>query len=298
MKIYVIDIDGTICSNTFGEYEKAKPFYDRIKFINILYERGNLIKFFTARGSTTKIDWTDLTKKQLEDWGVNYHELLMGKPEGDIFIDDKAFNSERWDWEKFNLPTKENINIDKLLQKNIDTFKLLLNNIGLKNKILEVCNSIKLTFKGNGKILFAGNGGSFSDSQHISTEFVARYKTDRIPLPSIALGTNSSNLTAIGNDFGFEYIFSREFEAIVQKNDTLIALTTSGNSQNIVNLILKAKELGITFFIFTGSDLGKIADFKENCLCVPSNETAIIQQCHISLLHLLVEISEEEYTSK
>ena len=79
-------------------------------------------------------------------------------------------------------------------------------------------------------------------------------------MPSLALGTNSSNLTAIGNDFGFEYIFSREFEAIVQKNDILIALTTSGNSQNIVNLILKAKELGIKFFIFTGSDLGKIAD--------------------------------------
>lgn len=98
MKTYVIDIDGTICTNTDGDYENAEPFFNRIKFVNELYEKGNIVKFFTARGSGTGIDWYKVTKSQLQKWGAKYHELIMGKPEGDIFIDDKAFNSEKWDW--------------------------------------------------------------------------------------------------------------------------------------------------------------------------------------------------------
>ena len=95
---YVFDIDGTICTNTNGDYENAEPYFNRIKFVNEIYEKGNKIKFFTARGSGTGIDWHEITKSQLKKWDVKYHELIMGKPEGDIFIDDKAFNSESWDW--------------------------------------------------------------------------------------------------------------------------------------------------------------------------------------------------------
>ena len=296
MTTYVIDIDGTICTNTFGEYKKAEPFYDRIAYINKLYSEGNVIKFFTARGSTSKIDWTEITKKQLFDWDVNYHELIMGKPEGDIFIDDKAFNSEKWIWQNRKLKLEENEKkINDFFKKNIDTFEIVSRDKDIKQKIIKVSNLIKKTFVNKGKVFIAGNGGSFSDAQHIAAEFVAKYKTDRIPLPSFALGTNSGNLTAIGNDYGFEQIFSRELESLANKNDFLIAISTSGNSQNIINLVLKAKEIGINFIIFTGLSGGKLAKFKENCLFVPSQETSTIQQFHISLLHLIVEISEEEF---
>jgi hypothetical protein len=96
--IYCFDIDGTLCSNTDGGYPDAKPFTDRIAVVNALYDAGHKIKLFTARGSTTSIDWRDLTEQQMRTWGVKYHELILGKPEADIFIDDKAYNSESWSW--------------------------------------------------------------------------------------------------------------------------------------------------------------------------------------------------------
>lgn len=89
---YCFDIDGTICTNTNGEYEKAQPLTNRIKIVNNLFDEGHQIIMFTARGSTTNFDWTDLTKQQLKDWGVNYHKLIFGKPDADIFVDDKAIS--------------------------------------------------------------------------------------------------------------------------------------------------------------------------------------------------------------
>ena len=94
--IYCFDIDGTICSFTDGAYEAAVPYLDRIKQLNKLFSDGHTIKLFTARGTTTKIDWRDFTVDQLKDWGVNYHELILGKPHADIFIDDKSVHSESW----------------------------------------------------------------------------------------------------------------------------------------------------------------------------------------------------------
>ena len=94
--IYCFDIDGTICTFTDGNYEEAKPFNERIKIINNLKKEGHTIKLFTARGSTTGIDWKEFTEKQLQTWGLNYHELILGKPHADIFIDDKAIHSESW----------------------------------------------------------------------------------------------------------------------------------------------------------------------------------------------------------
>ena len=93
MKTYCFDIDGTLCTNTKGLYKKAKPYYSRIKKANCLYEKGNKIILFTARGSTTNIDWEEFTKKQLKKWGVKYHKLIFGKPEADIYIDDKGGKS-------------------------------------------------------------------------------------------------------------------------------------------------------------------------------------------------------------
>lgn len=296
MKTYVIDIDGTICSNTYGKYENATPFDDRISVINKLYKDGNIIKFFTARGSTTNKDWSELTKKQLSDWGVNYHELIMGKPEGDVFIDDKAFNSENWNWDDINSIIEESTyQINDSLKQHLNTIQKILRDKLLKTKVQNIINLVVHTLDKKGKVFLAGNGGSFADSQHIATEFVARFSNNRRPLPSITLGTNSSNLTAISNDFGFDEIFSREFEALANKNDFLIAISTSGNSKNIINLISKAEVMGIEFFILTGSDGGELSKYKDKILFVPSNNTATIQQIHIILLHIIVELSEKKF---
>ena len=96
--IYCFDIDGTLCTNTDGDYERAEPFHDRIAVVNALHAAGHVIKLFTARGSTTGIDWRQVTEGQLRVWSVCYHELIMGKPDADIFIDDKAFHADHWDW--------------------------------------------------------------------------------------------------------------------------------------------------------------------------------------------------------
>ena len=97
--IYCFDIDGTLCTRTDGDYALAEPIWDRIAVVNALHAAGHVIKLFTARGSTTGIDWRDVTERQLLAWNVRYHVLIMGKPEADVFIDDKAFNTEHWHWE-------------------------------------------------------------------------------------------------------------------------------------------------------------------------------------------------------
>ncbi len=298
MKVFIVDIDGTICTNTYGAYNDAIPFKNRINFINDLYDNGNIIKFFTARGSGTGIDWTEQTKKQFSHWGVKYHELIFKKPEGDIFIDDKSFNSEIWFQEagviEENLTPDNKFDfIDNALENQQKIINFIIKDINIKEKIFKISESIVFSLKNEGKIMFAGNGGSFADSQHLAAEFVSRFIQNRIPLASIALGTNSSNVSAIGNDFGFDNIFSREFEAIAKKQDLLIAISTSGNSKNIINLIEVAKKLGIKYFVFTGQDGGYFKDLETACLKVPSTTTAIIQQCHILIGHIIIGISEK-----
>ena len=96
--IYCFDIDGTLCTRTDGDYTLAEPFYDRIAVVNALHAAGHVIKLFTSRGSTTGIDWREATERQMQAWNVRYHELIMGKPEADIFIDDKAFRADLWNW--------------------------------------------------------------------------------------------------------------------------------------------------------------------------------------------------------
>ncbi len=98
MKVYCFDIDGTLCTNTEGAYEEAKPFPERIAKVNLLHQEGHTILLYTARGSTTDIDWRETTERQMKEWGVRYHQLFLGKPSAHVYIDDKAFNSESWDW--------------------------------------------------------------------------------------------------------------------------------------------------------------------------------------------------------
>jgi len=300
MKTYVFDIDGTICTNTNGDYKNAKPYIERIHFINKLYDDGNIIKYFTARGSTTGIDWRKLTVKQLKEWKAQYHELILGKPDGDLFIDDKGFNCERWIFPlggnmKQEDPNSFNFELRKLIQNHIEVMTKIGSDNFINSQINQLCNEVNKVFEQKGKIIFAGNGGSFSDSQHLAAEFVCRFKNNRSPLGAISLGTNSSNLTAIGNDYGFDHIFSRELRAIANPEDILVALSTSGNSENIINLIEEAVRLGIPFFILSGENGGKLSVYQERVIRVPSADTAIIQQAHIIIGHHICSQTESKY---
>jgi len=145
-----------------------------------------------------------------------------------------------------------------------------------------------------GKIIFAGNGGSFADAQHLSAEFTSRFLFDRAPLPSLALGTNSSAISAIGNDYGYDQVFSRELRGIAQPHDVFIGISTSGNSLNIVRAVEAAVESGIRTVVLTGQRGGVIAAFCE-CLHVPSSDTPRIQECHILLGHILCELVEAKF---
>ena len=172
MKTYVVDIDGTICTNTYGEYNDAKPLDSRINFFNKLFECGHIVNYFTARGSTTSIDWREVTEIQLKEWGVKYNELIMGKPHGDVFIDDKAYNVINWDWCIGNIEDKSSVDslleIDSYLINTCNSFECLLNNGELKRKINNIGLEMQKTLSKGGKIIFAGNGGSFGDAQHLS----------------------------------------------------------------------------------------------------------------------------------
>jgi D-sedoheptulose 7-phosphate isomerase len=148
-----------------------------------------------------------------------------------------------------------------------------------------------------GKIIFAGNGGSFADAQHLSAEFTSRFLFDRAPLPSLALGTNSSAISAIGNDYGYDQVFSRELRGIAQPQDVFIGISTSGNSLNIVKAVDAAVELGIRTVVLTGQIGGVLGSLCE-CLHIPSNETPRIQECHILLGHILCELVEAKVHNK
>jgi len=150
--------------------------------------------------------------------------------------------------------------------------------------ILEKCT--KAINSGN-KILFFGNGGSASDAQHLATELTVRFINDRAPIAAIALTTDTSTLTAAGNDFGFEHIFSRQVDAIGQKDDIVIALSTSGNSPNITKALEMARGKNITTIGFSGRDGGKMKELCDHILIVPSDITSNIQEMHILLGHML-----------
>ena len=179
------------------------------------------------------------------------------------------------------------------ISESIDVKKSILNNHDIISKVenlsIEVLNSLK---KG-GKIFFCGNGGSFADSQHLAAEFISRLRFDRPSLSSIALGTNNSSLTAVGNDYGFDDIFSREINALGNKTDVFIPISTSGNSPNIINAIKSANDKSIKVIGLSGRDGGKM---KEICdlIIVPSFSTEKIQEAHIMIGHIVCSIAEQQ----
>lgn len=150
------------------------------------------------------------------------------------------------------------------------------------------------TLRGNGRILFCGNGGSAADSQHLAAELVVRFRRDRRALPAIALTTDTSILTAGANDFGFESVFGRQVEALGQPGDLLVGISTSGNSPNVVAAMASARSTGLRTMAFCGAQGGPVADHSDFIFAAPSDETARIQECHLLVGHILCDLVEKE----
>ena len=178
------------------------------------------------------------------------------------------------------------------VQASIDTKIALLNDDALLQQVSSLAERCTSALRAGGKIIFCGNGGSFADAQHLSAEFTSRFLFDRPGLPSLALGTNSSAMTAIGNDYGYENVFAREIEAIATPADVLIAITTSGNSVNILKALEAAKETNVPSVVLTGAGRGML-DAATEALNIPSTDTARIQECHILLGHIICGLVEE-----
>lgn len=180
--------------------------------------------------------------------------------------------------------------IQKRIEEHNDTIKLLSKS---KEKIKKIAETIINCYKNNGKVILFGNGGSCSDSMHLATELVSRYYFDRKSLPAIAL-TDNVSLTAIGNDYSFNDVFSKQVEGFVNKGDVVIGISTSGNSKNVIKAIEKAKRLGGITIVFTGKGGGILKDKADITLNVPSDDTPRIQEGYMLAGHIICEIVEKE----
>ena len=161
----------------------------------------------------------------------------------------------------------------------------------------QIARVMSLSLHAGGKILWCGNGGSAADSQHLAAELVGRFRRERRGLPSIALSTNTSILTAIGNDYGYERVFSRQVEAIASRGDVLVGISTSGNSQNVLAAFETAQLMGVVTVALTGAGGGKMAGAADYVVKVPSNDTARIQEGHILAGHMLCDWVEVDCTN-
>lgn len=177
-------------------------------------------------------------------------------------------------------------------EKSIQVKQLILDDEELLERIVEASNMCIGALKRGNKIMFAGNGGSAADSQHLAAEFVSRFNFDRPGLPSIALTTDTSMLTAIANDYGFDVLFSRQIQANGSKGDVFVGISTSGNSANVVKAVEQAKEMGIQTIAMCGSS-GKLPEMCDVTLNAPSTCTPYIQESHISIGHIICAIVEE-----
>jgi D-sedoheptulose 7-phosphate isomerase len=182
--------------------------------------------------------------------------------------------------------------IKSQIQASIDVKATFLVKDALMQQVLELAEKCTVVLQAGGKVIFCGNGGSFADAQHLSAEFTSRFLFDRPGLPSLALGTNSSAMTAIGNDYGYENVFAREIQAIATPADLLIAITTSGNSGNILKALEAAKEANVPSVVLTGAGRGML-DAATETLNIPSTDTARIQECHILVGHIICGLVEE-----
>ncbi|ABB43852.1 phosphoheptose isomerase [Sulfurimonas denitrificans DSM 1251] len=184
--------------------------------------------------------------------------------------------------------------IKEQIKKSFEIKQTIYENENLINKIEEVSKLCVALYRGDKKTILAGNGGSAADAQHIAAELVGRYGFDRPSIPSLALTTDTSCLTAIGNDYGYDNVFSRQLEGMGQAGDIFIGISTSGNSKNIINAFISAKKKGITTVALVGRDGGEMAKMADVALVVPSDSTPRIQESHILIGHIICDIIEKE----
>jgi D-sedoheptulose 7-phosphate isomerase len=184
--------------------------------------------------------------------------------------------------------------VTELMKASIATKQSMLSSSELVATIAKVTEILVASLRQGNKVILFGNGGSAADAQHIAAELVGRFAFDRPALPALAFSVNSSCVTAIGNDYGFDHVFSRQIEALTKAGDVAVGISTSGNSPNVAKAVLTARQMGLRTVGLTGASGGILAKSAEFCICVPSNDTARIQECHILIGHILSELVEKE----
>ncbi len=185
--------------------------------------------------------------------------------------------------------------IEKIIEESIKVKKDSLScNL---DAIQETVVAITEAFQKGGKAIFFGNGGSAADSQHIAAEFIGRFQKERKSLPGIALTTDTSILTCLGNDYGFDIVFSRQIEGIAKENDVVVTFSTSGNSKNVLLGVEQAKKMGLKTISFTGCDGGKLAKLTDISIVIPSKVTARVQEAHICIAHAVCELVENSFVN-
>jgi D-sedoheptulose 7-phosphate isomerase len=187
-------------------------------------------------------------------------------------------------------------NLDELvrdrIQRSIEVKRMLLNEARFHELVAKAALQIVKSLRNGGKVLFMGNGGSAADAQHLAAEFVGRYLKERRALPALALSVNSSAVTAIGNDYGFDQVFARQLEALGREGDVVVGISTSGNSRNVIQALEVAKSKSIFSIALTGESGGLMKKIADCAICMPSEETPRIQECHILTGHIICEIVE------
>jgi D-sedoheptulose 7-phosphate isomerase len=187
--------------------------------------------------------------------------------------------------------------IRDIISASIETKQRVLGDAGILETIGKAVDVIVAAFRSGKRVYFCGNGGSAADAQHLAAEFSGRFYTDRKALPAEALHCNTSYITAVGNDYGFDVIYSRIIEGIGEKGDVLVGLSTSGNSPNIVNAFNAAKEKGMVTIGFTGLTGGAMRSLCDYLINIPSTDTPRIQESHIMAGHIICQLVEEKYFS-
>lgn len=185
------------------------------------------------------------------------------------------------------------LGVIRSIEASVDVKRRLLSNAESVSTIAEVCEILVAALKQENKVLLFGNGGSAGNAQHIAAELVGRFAFDRPALPALALSANVSCITAIGNDYGYDWVFSRQIEALARRGDVAIGISTSGNSPNVLRAVSVAKKSGLHTIALAGRTGGQLKGAVDHCICVPSTETARIQECHLLIGHIISELVEQ-----
>lgn len=195
------------------------------------------------------------------------------------------------------MKTQESTKLNDLvldrIRRSIEVKQLLLSDAAFRDFVAQAAMQIVKSLRAGGKVLLFGNGGSAADAQHLAAEFTGRYLKERRALPALALHGNSSAVTAIGNDYGFDLVFARQMEAFGKEGDVAVGISTSGNSRNVLRALEVARSKGIYTVALTGASGGAMKKVADCVLCIPSEETPRIQECHILTGHIICEIAEE-----